>query len=68
MFSAALRELAALGHDCTWSDSDGRWETWASQHIFAYWNPAPHAGGAWWCRVRLVDASDEAYPDDDDDD
>jgi hypothetical protein len=58
-FGVALNELAAHGHECRWSDSDGRWETWASQHILAYRNAAPDGRGPGECGVRLVDAPDE---------
>jgi hypothetical protein len=38
-YETAIRELAALGHTTTFSDSDGDWSTWASQWIFVTFNP-----------------------------
>ncbi len=36
-FSQVLRELDALGHDCTFADGDGHWRVWASRHLTATW-------------------------------
>lgn len=53
-FHQAMRELDALGHDCAFSDTDGKWVMWATRHFVASFHPSEDGRGT--CRVE-VDAS-----------
>lgn len=44
VYETAIRELAALGHTTTWSDSDGHWSVWASQWVVVSFEPPRSCG------------------------
>ncbi len=50
-FHQAMRELDALGHECTFADTDGKWVMWASHHWVASFHPSEDGRGT--CRVEL---------------